>query len=139
MKKQLTMTVAAALAAAVAFGASAINADPDAADLRVKMNLPYRGTSDGHTTALRREFPASRYAGVEVEVRNDLIASGAGQRRIGAMLARTLRSVVGAWRRASAACVALRLRCVGRARLRRQRAGGERGGSPAAFATRHGH
>jgi predicted N-formylglutamate amidohydrolase len=72
----------------------AINADPDAADLRVKMNLPYRGTSDGHTTALRREFPASRYAGIEVEVRNDLIASASGQRRVGAILARTLHSIV---------------------------------------------
>jgi predicted N-formylglutamate amidohydrolase len=74
----------------------AISADPEAADLRVKMNLPYRGTSDGHTTALRREFPASRYMGIEVEVRNDLIASDAGQRCIGAMLARAFRLVSGA-------------------------------------------
>lgn len=33
----------------------------------VHFNRPYRGTSDGHTAALRREFPASRYAGIELE------------------------------------------------------------------------
>jgi predicted N-formylglutamate amidohydrolase len=74
----------------------AISADPEAAGLRVKMNLPYRGTSDGHTTALRREFPASHYMGIEVEVRNDLIASSPGQRCVGAMLARAFRLVSGA-------------------------------------------
>lgn len=73
---------------------AAIARDPDAAGLRVKMNLPYRGTSDGHTTALRRVFPASRYVGIEVEVRNDLIARERGQQRVGEMLARTLRSVI---------------------------------------------
>ena len=73
---------------------AAIVRDPDAAGMRVKMNLPYRGTSDGHTTALRRVFRADRYAGVEVEVRNDLIARTRGQERVGEMLARTLRSVI---------------------------------------------
>ncbi len=71
----------------------AINADPDAAGLRVKMNLPYRGTSDGHTTALRAAFPASRYLGVELEVNNAMLTGARGQERVGAMLARTLRSV----------------------------------------------
>jgi predicted N-formylglutamate amidohydrolase len=72
----------------------AIVRDHDAAGMRVRMNLPYRGTSDGHTTALRRVFPASRYVGIEVEVRNDLIARERGQERVGEMLARTLRSVM---------------------------------------------
>jgi predicted N-formylglutamate amidohydrolase len=71
----------------------AINADPDAQDLRVKMNLPYRGTSDGHTTALRATFPAPRYLGVELEVNNALLSTRRNQERIGALLARTLRSV----------------------------------------------
>ncbi len=72
----------------------AINADPDAADLRVKMNLPYRGTSDGHTTALRTVFPASRYLGIEVEVNNALLRTVRGREHIGAILARTLRPLL---------------------------------------------
>ncbi len=72
----------------------AINADPDAAELRVKMNLPYRGTSDGHTTALRAVFPASRYLGVEIEVNNALLRTPRGQEHIGAVLARTLRTLL---------------------------------------------
>lgn len=37
-------------------------------DLRLRRNAPYRGDSDGHTTALRARFPAPRYLGLEVEV-----------------------------------------------------------------------
>ncbi|NQV26139.1 MAG: N-formylglutamate amidohydrolase [Rhodopirellula sp.] len=37
-------------------------------DLRIRMNYPYLGTSDGLTTALRRRFSAEDYVGVEVEV-----------------------------------------------------------------------
>lgn len=44
-------------------------------DLRVRRNVPYRGTSDGHTTALRRLFPDARYAGVEIEV-NQALTTG---------------------------------------------------------------
>lgn len=62
---------------------------------RVKMNQPYRGTSDGHTTALRRVFPADRYLGVEIEVRNDLIGSRPGQERVGGAIARSLRAAIG--------------------------------------------
>ncbi|MDH4038345.1 MAG: N-formylglutamate amidohydrolase [Candidatus Krumholzibacteria bacterium] len=36
--------------------------------LKVYRNLPYRGWSDGLTTSLRETFPASRYAGIELEV-----------------------------------------------------------------------
>jgi predicted N-formylglutamate amidohydrolase len=36
--------------------------------IRVRRNYPYRGTSDGLTTALRRHFRASSYVGVELEV-----------------------------------------------------------------------
>jgi predicted N-formylglutamate amidohydrolase len=36
--------------------------------LRIRRNYPYRGTSDGLVTALRREFPAARYAGMEIEI-----------------------------------------------------------------------
>jgi predicted N-formylglutamate amidohydrolase len=37
-------------------------------------NRPYRGTSDGHTTDLRRRLPAQAYAGVEIEVNQRLLA-----------------------------------------------------------------
>lgn len=37
-------------------------------DLRVRMNYPYKGTSDGLTTTLRMLFPADSYIGFEVEV-----------------------------------------------------------------------
>lgn len=36
--------------------------------LDVRRNYPYRGTADGLTTALRRGFPATRYAGIELEI-----------------------------------------------------------------------
>ena len=36
--------------------------------LRVRRNYPYRGTSDGFTTALRRTHSAAAYAGIEVEL-----------------------------------------------------------------------
>lgn len=35
---------------------------------RVRMNYPYRGTADGLTTALRREFSGRDYAGIELEI-----------------------------------------------------------------------
>lgn len=62
---------------------------------RVKMNLSYRGTSDGHTTALRAVFPPERYLGVEIEVRNDLIGARAGQERVGGAVASSLRRALG--------------------------------------------
>lgn len=37
-------------------------------ELRIDMNEPYSGVSDGLTTTLRAEFPRSRYLGVEIEV-----------------------------------------------------------------------
>ncbi len=37
-------------------------------ELRVRMNYPYRGNADGFTTFLRKQFPADRYLGIELEV-----------------------------------------------------------------------
>jgi predicted N-formylglutamate amidohydrolase len=45
--------------------------------LRVRMNYPYRGTSDGLTTWLRRDFPDRRYAGIELEMNQALLADRA--------------------------------------------------------------
>lgn len=36
--------------------------------LKIHFNLPYRGTSDGFTTALRQKWPDDQYAGIEIEV-----------------------------------------------------------------------
>lgn len=44
-------------------------------DARVKLNYPYRGTSDGMTTWLRQRYPARRYAGIEIEL-NQKFAAG---------------------------------------------------------------
>lgn len=38
------------------------------ADLRLRLNAPYRGTADGLTTALRTVFGGRPYAGIECEV-----------------------------------------------------------------------
>jgi predicted N-formylglutamate amidohydrolase len=34
----------------------------------VRRNDPYRGNTDGLTTAMRRDYPASKYIGVEIEI-----------------------------------------------------------------------
>lgn len=36
--------------------------------LRVRRNYPYRGTADGHTTALRRLYDPDTYVGIELEL-----------------------------------------------------------------------
>jgi len=36
--------------------------------IKTVANRPYKGTADGHTTALRKEFPAGRYIGIEIEL-----------------------------------------------------------------------
>lgn len=41
--------------------------------LRVRPNQPYRGTADGHTTALRTQHAQSRYVGVEIEFNQRLL------------------------------------------------------------------
>jgi predicted N-formylglutamate amidohydrolase len=35
---------------------------------KVRFNYPYRGTADGFTTYLRKQFPDEKYAGIELEV-----------------------------------------------------------------------
>lgn len=43
-------------------------------DLRVRFNYPYLGKTDGHTTALRKIFPAERYVGFELEMNQAFLA-----------------------------------------------------------------
>lgn len=58
--------------------------------LAVRRNAPYRGNADGLTTALRREFPAGRYLGLELELNQRAIAATAERRALTAALASTL-------------------------------------------------
>jgi len=44
---------------------------------RVRRNYPYRGTSDGLTTWLRRRFQGAQYAGVELELNQALVRRNA--------------------------------------------------------------
>ncbi len=39
---------------------------------RIRLNYPYRGVTDGHTTTLRKKFSVDQYAGVEIEVNQRL-------------------------------------------------------------------
>ena len=45
-------------------------------ELALRRNSPYRGNTDGLTTALRRRYPANRYMGIEVEMNQRLMESG---------------------------------------------------------------
>ncbi|PKL74414.1 MAG: N-formylglutamate amidohydrolase [Candidatus Melainabacteria bacterium HGW-Melainabacteria-1] len=45
-----------------------------APELRVCMNYPYRGTSDGLTTHLRKRFHGNEYLGIELEINQGLLA-----------------------------------------------------------------
>jgi len=48
---------------------------------RVRRNYPYRGIADGHTTALRKQFSARQYAGIELEVNQRLFQQATQQVR----------------------------------------------------------
>lgn len=39
----------------------------------VRMNYPYLGTADGHTTALRKKFSVKHYVGLELEINQALL------------------------------------------------------------------
>lgn len=47
---------------------------------RVRRNYPYRGSSDGLTTSLRRQLPKDRYLGLELEINNSLLTRGVSVR-----------------------------------------------------------
>lgn len=63
--------------------------------LCVRMNRPYKGTSDGFTTALRKRFPRG-YAGIELEVSQRFAAKGRMHADIKDVLAASLRAVLAA-------------------------------------------
>lgn len=51
-------------------------------ELRIRRNYPYRGAADGFTTFLRRQFPATRYLGIELEVNQALVGTTKPRRRM---------------------------------------------------------
>lgn len=65
-----------------------------AAGLRVRRNYPYRGVSDGITTALRRRFDPARYLGIELELNQTGVAATAQQRALSDLIARALEMAV---------------------------------------------
>jgi predicted N-formylglutamate amidohydrolase len=62
--------------------------------LRVRMNYPYRGTSDGLTTHLRGMLARERYLGVEIEINQRIAGDRSRHRRLAALLARCIREVL---------------------------------------------
>jgi predicted N-formylglutamate amidohydrolase len=64
----------------------------------VRRNAPYRGDTDGLTTAMRREFPAGRYLGLELELNQGWLAPAPKRRALVAVIATTLRAAATARR-----------------------------------------
>lgn len=64
--------------------------------LRVRRNAPYRGVSNCLPTALRRELPAARYLGLELELSQALLATAAERRRMAKLVGDSLRALAGA-------------------------------------------
>lgn len=58
--------------------------------LRIRMNYPYLGTSDGHTTSLRGRFQPDRYVGIELEISQRLVRSGARWKAVQAAIVSSL-------------------------------------------------
>jgi predicted N-formylglutamate amidohydrolase len=64
------------------------------ASLRVRLNYPYRGWTDGLTTSLRMQFPDARYAGVELEVNQRIVRGDPARwRRVQSVLVESLAAV----------------------------------------------
>ncbi len=62
--------------------------------LRVRLNYPYRGISDGFTRALRQQYSASEYLGIEVESNQTLSSTSLGRDLITKVLIHTLRELI---------------------------------------------
>jgi predicted N-formylglutamate amidohydrolase len=62
--------------------------------LSIRMNQPYRGVSDGHTTALRRHFKGEAYLGIELEINQRLLEDDRGRSAVGQLLRAALGDVV---------------------------------------------
>jgi predicted N-formylglutamate amidohydrolase len=65
-----------------------------APELRVRMNYPYRGISDGLTRALRRRHRDRDYAGIELEMNQNLVADRGRLSALQRVLADSLAAVL---------------------------------------------
>ena len=61
-------------------------------NLKVKFNYPYLGIDDGFTTSLRTKFPDDKYAGIEIEV-NQEMAVWAARKKIQNILTKSIRKM----------------------------------------------
>jgi predicted N-formylglutamate amidohydrolase len=60
---------------------------------RIRMNYPYRGTSDGLTTSLRKIFPGEEYTGIECELNQGLLGVHEHRIDVTRRLSSSLRSI----------------------------------------------
>ncbi len=58
---------------------------------RVRMNYPYRGMCDGHTSALRLVFPEKQYTGIEIEFNQRLLRALKNKKPLLEFLAQALK------------------------------------------------
>jgi predicted N-formylglutamate amidohydrolase len=63
-------------------------------DLRVRLNYPYRGISDGFTSALRKRFIDDEYAGIEIESNQTLMNNSESLLKLSQMLTLTLKTLL---------------------------------------------
>ncbi|MCC5904718.1 MAG: N-formylglutamate amidohydrolase [Balneolaceae bacterium] len=64
-------------------------------DMRVRMNQPYKGTSDGFTTALRKKFDEVHYLGIELEVNQKLALDENFVKQNGVVIAQIISEITG--------------------------------------------
>ncbi len=64
------------------------------AGLVTRRNFPYFGNTDGFTSHLRGQLPATRYLGIELECNQRLARTRAGQRRLAVALVAALRAML---------------------------------------------
>lgn len=57
---------------------------------RIRLNYPYRGNSDGFTTALRKQWPDGNYLGIELEANQALTLNDQGLASMKAVFSTTL-------------------------------------------------
>ncbi|KTC77874.1 N-formylglutamate amidohydrolase [Legionella brunensis] len=62
-------------------------------DLRVRLNYPYRGVTDGFTSFLRTQFNEDKYLGLEIESNQALMRDNQSVAYVAKALATTLKSV----------------------------------------------
>jgi predicted N-formylglutamate amidohydrolase len=63
-------------------------------ELKVRRNAPYRGVDDGLTRQMRRRFPDTVYAGVELELNQGALVDGRFPRRLRRLVTDSLRTTL---------------------------------------------